>query len=266
GLPTADLVWSSAMDMQVKLINDGLAQAYASPEKPNLPQWAMWKNEGWGLTAEPIVFAYNRARLAPADVPRSHEQFETLLRERAEVFRGRVITYDPQASGVGFLYLSQDARLSRDTWKLVRALGSAQPRFNSSTSVMIDELISGRSLIAYNAVGSYVLQRIKREPQIGVIFPSDYTLLTSRIAFIHRSARHPNSARLLLDHLLSRRGQQLLARESLGAVRLDLPPPALGPRPAQVQAVRVGPDLLANLDQIRRARVLREWRRSLERS
>jgi iron(III) transport system substrate-binding protein len=52
---TADLLWSSAMDLQIKLVNDGYAQAYASPEKPNLPPWASWKNEAYGITSSLFI-------------------------------------------------------------------------------------------------------------------------------------------------------------------------------------------------------------------
>jgi iron(III) transport system substrate-binding protein len=38
---TADLLWNLAMDLQIKLVNDGYAQDYASPEKPNLPELAI---------------------------------------------------------------------------------------------------------------------------------------------------------------------------------------------------------------------------------
>jgi iron(III) transport system substrate-binding protein len=48
--PSADLVWSSAMALQVKLINDGFGQSYASPEKPALPPQAVWKNIGSAVT------------------------------------------------------------------------------------------------------------------------------------------------------------------------------------------------------------------------
>lgn len=37
GTGTADVSWSSAPDLQIKLAADGLALVYASPEIPNLP-------------------------------------------------------------------------------------------------------------------------------------------------------------------------------------------------------------------------------------
>ena len=55
-----DVVWSSAMDLQVKLVNDGYAQPYVSKEITHIPDWAVWKNEAYAITAEPIVIVYNK--------------------------------------------------------------------------------------------------------------------------------------------------------------------------------------------------------------
>ncbi len=48
---SADLVWSSALDLQAKLINDGYAQSYLSPEKPALPSTACGRI--WGTASPP---------------------------------------------------------------------------------------------------------------------------------------------------------------------------------------------------------------------
>ncbi len=55
----ADVLWSTAMDLQIKLVNDGHAQRYASPERAGLPGWAVWRDEAWGTTFE------RRDRLQP---------------------------------------------------------------------------------------------------------------------------------------------------------------------------------------------------------
>ena len=219
--PTGDLVWSSAMDLQIKLVNDGYAQAYASPEKPYLPDWAIWKNEAWGVTAEPIVIAYNR-RLVPAQDG---------------------VNLD--ADDVGH--------------------GAVDVKFYTSTRPLLADLENGSSLFAYNALGSYALELATRNPDIAVIMPADYTLVVSRIALIAREARQPNAARLLLDFLLSIEGQRQLARAYMAPSRKDveaLPgstPPANAARP-----VRLGPALLADLDRIRRERILATWQAALE--
>ena len=72
GSGTADLLWSSAMDLQVKLAADGNAATYASPEISALPKWAVWRNQAYGTTYEPITFVYNKRLVPAADVPNDH--------------------------------------------------------------------------------------------------------------------------------------------------------------------------------------------------
>jgi len=258
---SADLVWSSAMDLQAKLINDGYAQSYLSPEKPALPSTAVWKNMGYGVTAEPVAFVFNRRLIPAAQVPRTHEALERLLRSRRGALTGKVATYDPAQSNVGYLYLTEDFAITRDTRSLVQAIAATRPMLSRTTEPMLDAVSAGRIAIAYNVVGPYALTRAMRDPRLRVIFPRDYTIIASRVAFVARDARHPAAARLLLDFLLSRTGQTLLAKQWLLPVRADVRAPRLSPE--QQRPIRVGPQLLVNLDTIKRRRFLADWRATL---
>ena len=66
---TADVVWSSAMDLQMTLVKDGYAQEYASPEAANIPAWANYKNILYGTTVEPIGMIYNTKALTERSRP-----------------------------------------------------------------------------------------------------------------------------------------------------------------------------------------------------
>ncbi len=257
--PSADLVWSSAMDQQVKLINDGFAQAYASPEKPALPASAVWKNMGFGVTAEPIGYVYNKKAIPQP--PRSHAALEALLRQQRKALTGRVATFDPARSNTGYLYLTQDFAITRDTKSLVDAIAATRPQLSITTEPMLRGVAEGKLSIAYNVIGSYAVERARHDPRIGVVFPSDYTIVMSRLAFISREARHPAAAKLFLDFLLSREGQSLLAQHSLWPVRTDIRARRL---PAgQARPIRVGPQLLVNLDRLKQQRFLRDWNAAL---
>ena len=83
------------------------------------------------------------------------------------------------------------------------------------------------------------------------------------LAVIPKDAHHPAAAKLFLDFLLSREGQALLARQHMAPLRRDVPPIDTAINPNTARAIRVGPALLANLDQLTRASFLREWRRAL---
>ncbi|MDB5738595.1 MAG: hypothetical protein JWO65_2263 [Sphingomonas bacterium] len=261
---TADFLWSSAMDLQIKLVNDGYTQRYVSPEREALPHWANWKNQAWGTTAEPIVFLYNRRLIADAAMPRGHEALIRFLEQRPQALRGRVATYDVASSAVGYLYLSQDQQAVHDIWRLVRAMGEDHVALYANAEQAVREVASGRAAVAYDIVGSYALGQVQAHPDIGMVVPRDYTLLMSRIAVIPAAARHPNAARLFLDFLLSRRGQGHLVRENMPSVRADVPgPPALDPAGAPLRAIRVGPALLVSQDLLTRQYFLRRWRAAL---
>jgi iron(III) transport system substrate-binding protein len=258
GTPSADVVWSSAMDLQIKLINDGYAQPYISEHRSALPTWAVWKNEGYGVTAEPIVFVYDRRRIAPAAAPRSHLDLKRQL--EAGRLPGPIATFDPERSAVGFLYFAQDRLAWADAPDLDRAMGARGVTLVDSTATLLDRMAAGQNPFGYNVIGSYALERQALDPNLVVVFPEDYTLLMSRIAFVAAHARHPAAAKLFLDFMLSQDGQRLLARSRLRPVREDVAGPGPpGPDARVARPIAVGPSLLANLDQMRRTRLLATW-------
>ena len=87
----------------------------------------------------------------------------------------------------------------------------------------MEGVIQGEQTIGYGVFGSYAHVRARRVPDLGVVMPSDYTLILSRVAFVTAKARRPNAARLFLDYLLSQRGQTIIAgRADLYAMRHDV--------------------------------------------
>jgi iron(III) transport system substrate-binding protein len=267
---SADVLWSSAMDLQIKLVNDGAAASYASPEIPKLPAWAVFKNEAFGTTYEPIAIVYNKRLLTADDVPQSHADLVRMLREKADKFKGKVTTYDIEKSGLGFLLITQDSKLNPNFWELARALGAAGARFQSSTGTMMERISSGENLLGYNVLGSYALVRAKKDPAIGVVLPKDYTLIMSRVMFMSKTAPHPNAAKLWIDYLLSKRGQTIVANQSdLGAIRADVEgeltaaglAKSLGP---SLKPIPVSPELLAYLDQAKRLDFIKQWQQAIK--
>lgn len=266
----ADVLWSTAMDLQIKLVNDGHAQRYASPERAGLPGWAVWRDEAWGTTFEPAVIVYNRHHFAGMRAPRSRSGLARLLQENAPRWRAKVVTYDVERSGVGYLLAQQDARMGSEFWYLAQALGRARVQLSASTADMIERIASGELVMGYNLLGSYALSLMERGAAIDVIAPRDYTLVMSRVAFIARRAPRPNAARLWLDYLLSREGQALLAKSTsqLYTIRTDTDSvhtaAALSERLGYaLKPISVGPGLLAAQDALRKRAFLARWREAM---
>jgi iron(III) transport system substrate-binding protein len=265
GRGTADLLWSSGMDLQIKLVNDGLTQRYVSPERDHIPRWGNWKNQAWATTAEPITFVYNRDLVPDSEMPKGHAALIHYLEAHPAPTRIRLATYSLPQSAVGYLYITQDEQASHDIWRLVRAMGQNGALFFSHAEEILAAVASGRAAIGYNIIGSYALGQVQRNPKLGMVFPRDYTLLMSRIAVIPAQARHPNAAKVFLDFLLSRRGQSHLVEQDMPSIRDDISGPAeLAPSGIPVRAIRVGPSLLVTQDKLTRAYFMRKWTGALQ--
>jgi len=260
-----DVLWSSAMDLQIKLVNDGHAARHVSVHAASLPRWAVWKHEAYATTYEPVGLAYHRNALPAGEVPRTHVALAALLRAEPARFRQRVATYDIERSGLGYLLAAHDAQVTQGAWELVQALAASQARLYGNTQDMLDGVRSGQTLLAYNVLGTYAAAAAASHPELGLVYPADYTLIASRVAFVALQAPNAEGARLWLDHLLSPAGQRVLADEChLYPVRSDLDGTHGGSRLQQqlgaaARPIALGPGLLAPLDQSRRAAFLRRW-------
>ena len=268
---SADAVWSSAMDLQMKLAADGLAAVYKSPEAAALPAWAHWKDTIYATTFEPIVIVYNK-RLVPAeDVPKTHAALTKLLTTKGDKYQNKITAYDPEKSGLGFMLANQDAKFDLQFWDLVKALGARSLKVQSSTGTMLERVSSGENLIGYNVLGSYALTRAKKDPSMGVEFTTDYNLVLSRLIFVSKKAKNPNAGRLWLDYVLSKRGQTITAEKAeLYSVRTDMTGKDSGiglskELGSAVKPIAVSDELLQGLDQTKRLAFLKQWQTSLGR-
>ncbi len=264
-----DVIASSAMDLQVKLVNDGYAQTHVSPQTAALPGWANWRDQAFGFSFEPAVMVYDPKRLPAADVPTTRFDLVRLLREKTDLYQGRIGTYDIAESGIGYLFATQDALHAHTFGRLIEGFGRNAVRLSCCSSDVLDAIEAGQVLIGYNVLGSYTKLRIEGGASLAMVLPKDYTLVMSRVALIHRDAPNPKAAKAFLDYLLSRKGQEVLAREShLYPVHPDLDGPSTAAelrRKAEgpLRPITVGPGLLVYLDKLKHARFLDEWRVSV---
>jgi len=268
GAGSGDFLWSSAMDLQIKLANDAYALAYASPELPHLPQWASWRNEAYAVTFEPIAFVYNKRLVKAEEVPQSHAELAKALAGNPDRWRGKVTAYDPERSGVGFLLITQDARLDPNFAETERSYGRVGVKLYTSIGAMLERIQSGEHQLGFNIFGSYATARQRKDPSIGIVYPKDYTLVMSRVAVIPKAAKHPNAAKVFLDYILSKRGQELIAKAALFSIRDDVEGETtaaalnreLG---GTLKPLPVGPSLLVYLDQAKRLEFLRQWQQAI---
>ncbi|KAF0677178.1 ABC transporter substrate-binding protein [Profundibacterium mesophilum] len=251
-----DLALSSAMDLQFKLANDGHARRYRSEATQALPGWAGWRDLIFAFTAEPAVIVIAQDALAGLEIPATRRDLITLLREHPGRFRGRIGTYDVRKSGLGYLFATQDARATDAYWRLSEVMGRLDPELYCCSAQMIDALVEGELVLAYNVLGSYARDRLAASASdaLAVVEMEDFANVMLRTAIIPRQADAPELAGAFIDHLIG-----IGLRSAAGS----WPLPALSGIDAAQAAgfgpIRLGPGLMVNLDRLNRRNFLRAW-------
>ncbi|MBO9476474.1 ABC transporter substrate-binding protein [Shimia sp. R11_0] len=245
-----DVVISSAMDLQLKLVNDGYAMAL-----PDLgePEWAHWHDSLFAFTAEPATIVINRSAFPDGEVPATRRALVQALRARPDVFRGRVGTYDVRASGLGYLFATQDARASETYWRLMEVMGGLDAQLYCCSGEMIDDLISGNLLVAYNVLGSYVAAREDRAELLEIVLPSDFPTIMMRTAFVSDQTKRPSEAADFVQHLLE------IQQGVPDAAKFPLPSLAQTPIAMVQSVISLEPALMTYLDPLKRRTFLKEW-------
>lgn len=246
-----DLVMSSAVDLQVKLVNDGFAQMLdLRTEKAT-----HWRSQLVQIAVEPIVTLYHASVQSALESVKTRPGLAELIRHSSDQSL-RVIMYDPDASGVGYLLSQQDALQDGRFWSLIEGFQREDFSVSCCSGEMIDAVISGERQLAYNVIESYVLTRLENAPDLRVLRFEDYQLAVPRTAFIPVTANGAADAATLVRYVLSDDGQSGLSP----AVRLsvlDQTPRAGGP----LKPIRLSPALIVHLDPVVRNDFFQNWRR-----
>ena len=111
--------------------------------------------------------------------------------------------------------------------------------------------------------------RAKKDPNLGVVLPKDYTLVLSRVLFIGKGAKNPNAAKLWTDYVLSARGQKLIGSDvELFSIRNDVEAEYTAAKLNQqlgnnVKPIPVSAEIVTYLDQKKRLDFLNNWKQAL---
>ena len=254
-----DVVISSAMDLQMKLVNDGLALEHRSSEVDALPAWSRWGNSLFAFTQEPAVLLASKKAMNGLPLPQNRKELIELLRDHPEQFNGKIGTYDIRESGAGYLFATQDSRQSDAFWRLAEVIGSLSPKLYCCSSAMIDALRSGEIALAYNVLGSYA-SAVLDENEDGTIVPLvDYQIFMLRTALLPRHSKQPVLGGTFIDFLADSGNRELIDQQ----VGLPSINGEVFNRHQHYRPIALGPGLLVFLDKIKRKRFINAWSEAL---
>jgi iron(III) transport system substrate-binding protein len=250
GGATADLVWSSAMDLQMALVLDGHAQPHGLAH--GLPSTAAYRDLALATTSEPLVTLI-RQPAAPAGMP---TELARLLQDEAGRLRGRVAVLDIEANGLGFLAMLR-WRLEEAAFDaFLDALARCAPRLAGSAVALLKAVEQGADL-ALHVLGAYAARAVATDPTLCIAPSTAPAPAVARIAFIPRRAANPEAAAAFLGYMVSPTGQAALGEAGLF--------PITAPSAQPVSPIRIDAGFERLLEEGTRAALLARWRRAVGR-
>lgn len=187
---------------------------YISPEATAVPEKFKDPNGYWTTIYQlPLVFAYNTNLVSSKDIPQSYGD---LLDPK---WKGKMAL---DAKDVEWFANILKIRGEKEGQEYMRKLATQDLRLVEGHSLQTQLMAAGEFASAVN-VYIHVIEKIKEQGA-----PVDWVPFDPVVTYVHAgslsaNSLHPHGAKLLLDFLLSKEGQGVLASFSSVVIRSDVP-------------------------------------------
>jgi iron(III) transport system substrate-binding protein len=244
GGPSASLLWSSAMDLQMRLVLDGHAQPHGV-RHTLLPQ-AAYRDLALATTCEPL-FTLSR-NPAPAGTP---GEIADLVMRDPERLRGRIAIPDIESNGLGFLAMLHWSLQEPNFDAFLDALKCCAPHTAGSAPALVRAVADGAEL-ALHVLGAYALQASATNSLLHIAPSAALPLAITRVAFIPRRAPNPAAASVFLAYMLSPQGHAAMGEGGLVPITASLT--------RAVATIPLDDSFARLIDPSTRAALLTRWR------
>jgi iron(III) transport system substrate-binding protein len=219
---TADLIISSGPDGWQDFIKKGELADYKSTEDDKLPAWSKLAPGVYTVSTDPMVIIWNKKLLQSP--PKTMAELSDMVSKNAAQFTpGKITTYE-ETNATGFSANWFWAKKQGDkAWSTIEAIGTTKPKLESSGGRMVDSTLSGETLVGYFVSAITVLPKLTTAAEVlGMTLIGDGTPVITRGMGITKKAQSPNSAKLMVDYILSQDGQIAFSNGGLTAYRSDV--------------------------------------------
>jgi iron(III) transport system substrate-binding protein len=220
---SADMIVTSSPESWPEFAKRGEIEVYKSPEDDKVPAWSKQAPGVYTVSADPFFFIYNK-KLLPNPPKGIAELADMATKEAGKFTPGRIVTYEPNnASGFASHWFFAQKVGQEKALEMYSAIGKTRPKLESGGGRMVDATLAGETLVGYFVSATTVFPKFPAAQEIlGYSMIADGTPTLVRSMAVTKKAQAPNSAKLLLDFLLSPEGQIALAAGGLTAYRPDV--------------------------------------------
>ena len=213
GQVAADLLWVGDASDYLTFKEQGILEAYVSPESEKVP--AAYKDEDdlyCGARLVVMGMAYNTQNVTEEEAPK---HWKDLLNE---TFRDQIIMTDPTESGTTAYLVGALVNNEAYGWAFFEDLAAMGTELDSGTSGTHNNVASGGYKVCIAV--DYVTQTLESQGSpIKFVYPAEDTIAISSPIALVKGCANPDNGKLLYDFILSEEGQTVLMKADCTPIR-----------------------------------------------
>lgn len=223
GISTADFLATLSANGWARVLKEKRAIRYASSEISYLPKWASLDEAVYTFSTDASIMLWNAKLLPENMVPKGMAHLAEIVQKQPDFFKGRLTTYDDTTSygmfGTWALYKHHGEKF----WDWMNIIGPLS-RTEKSGGSQIEKILSGEYILSFNVGAiSLALSSVKKAGKlVGWKYIEDGNIVLMRGMAIPSKAANVNSAKLLMDFILSQEGQLAITKGNFTAYRADV--------------------------------------------
>lgn len=223
GARSADMIVTSSPDTFQEFVQKGENLPYKSPEDSKVPEWSRLASGVYTVSSDPMLLIWNK-KLLPSGMTSMEDLSKSITANPGLYNPGRVVTYvETNATGfAAYWFWAKKIGQGRALAHLT-AIGRIKPKVETSGGRMVDSTIAGETLVGVFVSAVTVFPKLASASDIlGWSYIKDGTPIIVRGMSVTKKAKSPNSAKLLMDFIMSADGQILLADGGVTPYRADV--------------------------------------------
>ena len=225
GARTGDLIIAGAVDKWLQLLAKGEAIDYTSAEIDKVPKWSVPRKGLYTVSADPMLLVWNNALVPENQRPKSLAELAKIAQEHPADYKNKVTTYNAATEAFGLnINWAYTRKYGDKAWDLLATLGKVV-RPERSAGPMVEKITSGEYKVGYFISAIVLFPKLNdpaRAKLLGWAYPSDGTPIVLRGMAIPKGVTNLNSAKLMLDYILSHDGQVGFGKGGLTPYRSDV--------------------------------------------
>lgn len=253
GAKTGDFLQPTAADTVANLGGRGQFIDFKAADDALLPDIARTRPGVYAVALDAEVFGWNKILLDPKLVPTGLEDLASKVAANPGVFDGKIVGYPPHtvpSRNLIFYLLEQHHGPKFWDWMDIIA---PKMKFLEGSAAMVEGIMSGTYLIALAFPLSQCITTSRDKARSALFdwgFHQGGQAVGGRFGGIPVASTTPNTARLLLDFMLSQEGQAATTFSGKMPVRSDLAPDTVAPDAVTLKQIEeaVGADNIVPID------------------